>query len=81
MYTRWQVDDNGKPVRHPDDGRKVLQFVAIMKQGQWAIPGGRVIEGEKLVDTLEREFSEEALGKYLSCSLIDKLMSHDLTLL
>ena len=31
-------------------------------QGEWAIPGGRHVEGEDLVDMLEREFSEEALG-------------------
>ncbi|XP_063691533.1 transient receptor potential cation channel subfamily M member-like 2 [Bolinopsis microptera] len=62
IVTRWQVDSNGKPVRHPEDGRQVLEFVAVRKQNQWAIPGGRVVEGEKLVDTLEREFSEEALG-------------------
>ena len=41
--------------------------MAVRKQNQWAIPGGRVIEGEKLVDTLEREFSEEALGKWRMC--------------
>ena len=58
------MDKNGKPVHHPDDGRQILEFVATRKQGQWAIPGGRIVEGEKLVDTLEREFSEEALGMF-----------------
>ncbi|KAL5271968.1 hypothetical protein ACHWQZ_G000234 [Mnemiopsis leidyi] len=62
IVSRWQMDKTGKPVHHPDDGRQILEFVATRKQGQWAIPGGRIIEGEKLVDTLEREFSEEALG-------------------
>ena len=34
----------------------------LLIQGEWAIPGGRIVEGENIVDMLEREFSEEALG-------------------
>ena len=44
-----------------NDGRK-LKFVAIKRKdnGQWALPGGMVDEGEAVAKTVVREFREEA---------------------
>lgn len=44
--------------------RPILQFCAIQRKdcGQWALPGGMVDPGEKVSETLKREFMEEALN-------------------
>lgn len=44
--------------------RKILQMVAIerLDTKEWAIPGGMVDPGEKVSETVKREFMEEALS-------------------
>lgn len=44
--------------------RPILQFCAIQRKdcGQWALPGGMVDPGEKVSETLKREFMEEAFN-------------------
>lgn len=48
----------------------ILQFCAIQRHdcGQWAIPGGMVDPGEKISETLRREFLEEAFNNLESDS-------------
>ncbi|KAM9457381.1 ADP-ribose pyrophosphatase, mitochondrial [Clarias gariepinus] len=64
IVTRWKRDSTGKPVSHAVSKRTVLQFVSIKRKdcGEWAIPGGMVDPGERVSQTLQREFSEEALN-------------------
>ncbi|XP_036751817.2 ADP-ribose pyrophosphatase, mitochondrial isoform X2 [Manis pentadactyla] len=61
---RWKRDRCGNKVPHRISGKNILQFVAIKRKdcGEWAIPGGMVDPGEKISDTLKREFGEEALN-------------------
>ncbi|XP_036751818.2 ADP-ribose pyrophosphatase, mitochondrial isoform X3 [Manis pentadactyla] len=64
IITRWKRDRCGNKVPHRISGKNILQFVAIKRKdcGEWAIPGGMVDPGEKISDTLKREFGEEALN-------------------
>ncbi|XP_071942447.1 transient receptor potential cation channel subfamily M member-like 2 isoform X2 [Antedon mediterranea] len=63
IATRWKLKTDGSPLLDKD--KKVLEFIAIQRKDnqQWAIPGGMVEPGQKVSETLKREFSEEALGQ------------------
>ena len=39
-----------------------LPKVYIIIDGSWSLPGGIIRQNEKIIKTVEREFSEEALG-------------------
>jgi hypothetical protein len=45
----------------------ILEMVAIQRSDtkEWAIPGGMVEKGMSVSQTLQKEFSEEALGNYI----------------
>nr|XP_047136370.1 transient receptor potential cation channel subfamily M member-like 2 [Hydra vulgaris] len=62
IATRWKRNSSGILL---DNGKKVLEFIAIQRRDnqQWAIPGGMVEPGEKISETLRKEFAEEALAK------------------
>lgn len=62
VISRWARDGEGEVIKI--DGKNVLEFVAVLRKDtkEWAIPGGRIKPGEKLVGALQREFTEEALG-------------------
>ncbi|XP_072163615.1 ADP-ribose pyrophosphatase, mitochondrial-like [Diadema setosum] len=64
IVTRWKRDSSGKKVLHPTSGKPILQFISIQRKdsGEWAIPGGMVDAGEKVSQTLKREFGEEAMN-------------------
>lgn len=64
IVTRWKRDASGKKVLHPTSGKPILQFISIRRKdsGEWAIPGGMVDAGEKVSQTLKREFGEEAMN-------------------
>ncbi|XP_057202193.1 ADP-ribose pyrophosphatase, mitochondrial [Triplophysa rosa] len=64
IVTRWKTDSVGQCVNNTNSQRPVLQFVSIKRVdcGEWAIPGGMVDPGERVSQTLQREFSEEALN-------------------
>lgn len=64
IVTRWKIDSSGQRFLHADSKLPVLQFVSIKRLdcGEWAIPGGMVDPGERISQTLQREFSEEALN-------------------
>uniref|UniRef100_A0A672KSG6 ADP-ribose pyrophosphatase, mitochondrial-like n=1 Tax=Sinocyclocheilus grahami TaxID=75366 RepID=A0A672KSG6_SINGR len=57
-------DSTRQRVHHTNSQLPVLQFVSIKRLdcGEWAIPGGMVDPGERISQTLQREFSEEALN-------------------
>ncbi|XP_013398789.1 transient receptor potential cation channel subfamily M member 2 [Lingula anatina] len=64
VVTRWKRGENGQIV--VEDGRKVLEFVAIQhKDGnrEWGIPGGIIQPGQNVLDCLRMEFAEEAMGE------------------
>ncbi|XP_051572992.1 ADP-ribose pyrophosphatase, mitochondrial-like isoform X2 [Myxocyprinus asiaticus] len=73
IVTRWKRDSAGQPVHHTNSQLPVLQFVSIKRIdcGEWAIPGGMVDPGERISQTLQREFSEEAMNS-LQSSLSDR---------
>lgn len=62
IVTRWKKDENGNRVKNPQTNKYILQFVSInrLDTHQWAIPGGMCDPGEKVSQTLKREFMEEA---------------------
>lgn len=62
VVTRWKHDNSNKIVYIYD--KPVLQFVGIKRKDskQLAIPGGMVDKGENVIQTLQREFHEEALN-------------------
>ncbi|XP_066140484.1 ADP-ribose pyrophosphatase, mitochondrial isoform X1 [Euwallacea fornicatus] len=64
IVTRWKIDDKQKKCINKLTGKQILQFCAIKRRdcGQWALPGGMVDPGEKVSETLKREFLEEALN-------------------
>ncbi|KAK9977562.1 hypothetical protein ABG768_019369 [Culter alburnus] len=64
IVTRWKRDSSGQRVHHTNSQLPILQFVSIKRLdcGEWAIPGGMVDPGERISQTLQREFSEEALN-------------------
>ncbi|XP_077068579.1 ADP-ribose pyrophosphatase, mitochondrial isoform X2 [Siphateles boraxobius] len=64
IVTRWKRDSKGQSVHHTTSQLPMLQFVSIKRLdcGEWAIPGGMVDPGERISQTLQREFSEEALN-------------------
>jgi ADP-ribose pyrophosphatase len=64
IVTTWKHDEKGKTVTDEVTKKPVLQFIAIQRRDtkEWAIPGGMVDPGEKVTDTLKREFGEEALN-------------------
>ncbi|RZC34143.1 NUDIX domain containing protein [Asbolus verrucosus] len=63
IVTRWKLSNGAKEI-NPTTKLPILQFCAIQRQdcGQWAIPGGMVDPGEKVSETLRREFLEEAFN-------------------
>ncbi|XP_072376575.1 ADP-ribose pyrophosphatase, mitochondrial [Diabrotica undecimpunctata] len=63
VVTRWKMDNNLKVINNTTN-LPILQFCAIQRKDskQWAIPGGMVDPGEKVNETLQREFQEEALN-------------------
>ncbi|XP_051744368.1 ADP-ribose pyrophosphatase, mitochondrial [Ctenopharyngodon idella] len=64
IVTRWKRDLSGQRVHHINSQLPILQFVSIKRLdcGEWAIPGGMVDPGERISQTLQREFSEEAMN-------------------
>ncbi|XP_048408354.1 ADP-ribose pyrophosphatase, mitochondrial-like isoform X3 [Stegostoma tigrinum] len=72
IVTRWKRKA-GKKVIHKRSGKPILQFVTIKRKdnGEWAIPGGMVDDGELVSATLKREFGEEALDS-LAASTSEK---------
>jgi ADP-ribose pyrophosphatase len=63
IVTRWKTSEGMKET-NPITQLPILQFCAIQRRdcGQWAIPGGMVDPGEKVSETLRREFLEEAFN-------------------
>ena len=63
LVTRWRLGETGHRVLHHQSGNPVLEFVCVQRRdsGVWAIPGGMVDPGERIANTLKREFMEEAL--------------------
>lgn len=53
-----------------------IEFIAVKRNdsGQWAIPGGMIDAGEKVSQTLKREFIEEASSK-TDKKIIDEIFS------
>ncbi|KAF7273027.1 ADP-ribose pyrophosphatase, mitochondrial [Rhynchophorus ferrugineus] len=63
IVTRWKMNDHKSKI-FGSSNLPILQFCAIQRRdcGQWALPGGMVDPGEKVSETLKREFMEEALN-------------------
>ncbi|CAH1107185.1 unnamed protein product [Psylliodes chrysocephalus] len=63
ILTRWKMEQD-KKVLNTTTNLPILQFCAIQRKDckQWALPGGMVDPGEKVSETLQREFLEEALN-------------------
>ncbi|XP_057661670.1 ADP-ribose pyrophosphatase, mitochondrial isoform X2 [Diorhabda carinulata] len=63
IVTRWKMEGNKKVISNTTN-LPILQFCAIQRHDckQWAIPGGMVDAGEKVSETVQREFREEALN-------------------
>lgn len=61
LLGKWGPNHAGDCLITRNNGHE-LQFVAIKRKdnGQWAIPGGMVDEGEAVANTVVREFREEA---------------------
>ncbi|KAL1498006.1 hypothetical protein ABEB36_008870 [Hypothenemus hampei] len=64
IVTRWKLRENNEKLIDNLTNKPILQFCAIQRKdcGQWALPGGMVDPGEKISQTLKREFMEEALN-------------------
>lgn len=64
IVTRWKRNSTGALEIDRKTEKPILQFVAIERRDSknWAIPGGMVDPGEKVSETLKREFMEEALN-------------------
>ncbi|KAG5890719.1 hypothetical protein JTB14_026025 [Gonioctena quinquepunctata] len=62
IVTRWKIVHGVQEI-NTISNLPVLQLCTIQRRdcGQWALPGGMVDTGEKVTETLEREFLEEAL--------------------
>ncbi|CAD6192063.1 unnamed protein product [Caenorhabditis auriculariae] len=74
---KWGPNHAADPlVTRYQNGR--LEFVAIQRgdTGEWAIPGGMVDPGEKVSQTLKREFTEEALNGVADASSLEDLWKH-----
>lgn len=71
IVTRWKLDELGNKIVHPKTNKPILQFVSIERSdtNEWAIPGGMCDAGEKVSNTMKREFMEEALN---SLQMTDK---------
>ncbi|XP_063969048.1 ADP-ribose pyrophosphatase, mitochondrial-like isoform X1 [Lytechinus pictus] len=82
IVTRWKRDPLGKKVLHPTSGKPILQFISIRRKdsGEWAIPGGMVDAGEKVSQTLKREFGEEAMNSLAledkDCKAVEKAVAN-----
>jgi ADP-ribose pyrophosphatase len=77
--TRWKRDENGAIVKNPVSKKPILQFVSIRRldTNEWAIPGGMCDPGEKISQTLKREFMEEATDSTgANKSSIEKIEAH-----
>lgn len=64
IVTRWKREANKSRSIHPRTSKPILQFVCIRRRdtGEFAIPGGMVDRQERVTETLQREFIEEALN-------------------
>ncbi|XP_074040882.1 ADP-ribose pyrophosphatase, mitochondrial [Leptinotarsa decemlineata] len=62
IVTRWKMV-NGEKEINTVTKLPILQLCCIQRRdcGQWALPGGMVDPGEKVTETLQREFLEEVL--------------------
>ncbi|XP_050680065.1 ADP-ribose pyrophosphatase, mitochondrial isoform X2 [Leptidea sinapis] len=65
---RWGPNHAADPIvtRWKDVSRDILQFIAIKRgdTGEWALPGGMVNPGEKVLTAAIREFQEEAMNSF-----------------
>ncbi|CAH0564146.1 unnamed protein product [Brassicogethes aeneus] len=63
IVTRWKLM-GGDKVLNEMTNLPILQFCGVQRRdnGQWALPGGMVDPGEKVSETLKREFLEEAMN-------------------
>lgn len=73
IVTKWKRDPISGDIVIADNGKPIVQFVGIKRRdsGHWAIPGGMVDSGENPMETLKREFTEEALD-FLQKNNIEK---------
>ncbi|KAG1697222.1 ADP-ribose pyrophosphatase, mitochondrial [Nymphon striatum] len=64
IVTRWKRDADGNIIKDEISNKPIVQFICIERKDchEWAFPGGMVDPGEKVSQTLKREFSEEALN-------------------
>jgi ADP-ribose pyrophosphatase len=64
IVTRWKRDEHGLKQFDSETNKPILQFVCIRRRdtGEYAIPGGMVDRKERMTETLQREFIEEALN-------------------
>ena len=64
IVTRWKMDEDDRKIINLTTNKPILQFVSIKRvdTNTWAIPGGMRDVGEKITQTLKREFMEEALN-------------------
>ena len=64
IVTRWKRNENGSKICHNKTNKPILQFVCIRRRdtSEFAIPGGMVDRQERITETLQREFIEEALN-------------------
>ncbi|RMZ94618.1 ADP-ribose mitochondrial [Brachionus plicatilis] len=63
IVTRWKLNPKGMVEINAKSKKPILQFVAVERKDtkEWAVPGGMCDPGEKISQTLKREFMEEAL--------------------
>ncbi|PIC46828.1 hypothetical protein B9Z55_006394 [Caenorhabditis nigoni] len=77
LLGRWGPNHAADPIvsRISDDGH--LEFVAIQRRdnNEWAIPGGMVDAGEHVSQTLQREFTEEAMNGNIDKDSLKELWS------
>ncbi|CAP24123.2 Protein CBR-NDX-6 [Caenorhabditis briggsae] len=77
LLGRWGPNHAADPIvsRISDEGH--LEFVAIQRRDnrEWAIPGGMVDAGEHVTQTLQREFTEEAMNGNIDKDSLKELWS------
>lgn len=65
IVTRWKRNfSNNEIICNSETNKGVIEFVAIKRRdcGEWAIPGGFADQNEHFMETVKREFFEEALS-------------------